>query len=306
MPAIKYQMQKYLTQFFIFLFLCLKLQFAFAQPAIWQLEHKNKTSFLFGTIHASQADMLAATQGILEQLPQVDTLVTEINLSQTKPAEINQLILKIAHLAKPKSLSNLLNSNQHNQLNNKLKTWQLNIASFDSLKPWFVALQLSVLQASNSGYDFQQSIDLYVTNWASKNDISTLGLETFQQQLEIFDQQADYGIEMLMETLVQLDNKDYQIANIADMWRNGDLAGLEQILIAANQAQKNQFVQQELLSKRNKAWIKKLKPMLSNQTNLIAVGLMHMVGKDNLLQLLTQNQIKVSRLNDFNVASTDK
>ena len=79
-------------------------------------------------------------------------------------------------------------------------------------------------------------------------------------------------------------------------WRNGDPQALVDLAITPL-IKDFPDIYQSLLVQRNNNWLPQIEAMFSNQqTELILVGTLHLVGKDGLLQRLEAAGYKISQL----------
>ena len=80
-----------------------------------------------------------------------------------------------------------------------------------------------------------------------------------------------------------------------DAWRRGDNLKLKEVAITPL---KNDFpnVYQNLVVKRNDAWIEKIERMLETQeVELVLVGALHLVGDDGLLEKLAARGYRIQK-----------
>ena len=82
---------------------------------------------------------------------------------------------------------------------------------------------------------------------------------------------------------------------MADAWRNGELESLSAELLDDF----DQFpgLYETLVTKRNQAWVPTLERMLADGgRRLVVVGALHLVGRDNVIELLRARGHDVERV----------
>jgi uncharacterized protein YbaP (TraB family) len=92
--------------------------------------------------------------------------------------------------------------------------------------------------------------------------------------------QADY----LLETLADKGKSIREFQEMAESYKKRDL----EILLKSIDAEKGMMAdfENEMLHKRNLAWIPEIKKLVSEKTTFIAVGAGHLGGPKGVLQLL--------------------
>ncbi|NTS76880.1 TraB/GumN family protein [Catenovulum sp. SM1970] len=256
-------------------------------PAVWQLEYKDNTSWLLGTIHASDTPLILP-DAIDKQFKQSRKLIVEIDITQVSPAEMQQAFMPHMVSKKPLAIN----------MQKQIKTALPNFLYDKNTQPWLINMQMLQFYLASQGYDYQQGADLTLITKAHQMGKQVISLERFAEQLTPFFSQKDQGLANLKDTLASFDEEELNMAYLLSAWQRGDLAAIEKVAQHTNQLSKeSQLLQQQLLKSRNIAWVDKLIPILAHPGNFIAVGLMHMTGKpdENLLNLLSEQGIKIQR-----------
>ncbi|MER2492227.1 TraB/GumN family protein [Catenovulum sediminis] len=274
--------------------LCCLSYSALAGPSLWQLSYQGKTSWLMGTVHATTPPMLEMVTPAKNKLKDARLLITELNLFDYQAGYIRDTMLKLAKLPKQMKLQSFLTENELTKLQTLLAEHGLDIAQLSSYKPWFIALQLNILQTQTEGFSFAQSIDKELMDTAHKLKVEILGLESAKQQISYFNEAENGGKDLLLDVFVQQQDTKMTLTHLVSLWSSGDHLALENLMQeTAKIYPSHQFTQQVLLDKRNKKWLQKLLPEIKQGNVFIAVGLMHMTGQNSLTKLLTAQGISV-------------
>jgi uncharacterized protein YbaP (TraB family) len=100
---------------------------------------------------------------------------------------------------------------------------------------------------------------------------------------------------MLAQTLAELDEAETAMAEMAAAWRAGELDELSDELL--EEFADFPGLYETLVTKRNAKWVETLEHMLRDERrHLVVVGALHLVGDDNLVELLAARGHAVERI----------
>ncbi len=151
-------------------------------PAIWKVADKDTTIYLFGTVHALPDDAHWFSGPVARAWRQSNELVTEIPMNDATGDA--KAITAHALLPAGQSLRDLMTPDDRKQFEETLVSLGLPIEAMDKFQPWYAALTLSLLPATQAGYDPKAGAE---TELAAKADgKSRAALETVDQQIALF------------------------------------------------------------------------------------------------------------------------
>lgn len=269
-----------------------------AEP-IWHNKANAGDDYLVGTIHLGDQRLNQLPQAIKTAIDNVDVVVLELDLNSLTPLEQQQLTVKYGLLPAGDSLAKQLSAPVYQQAQDYLAKLGADIQQFDRLKPWMLGLTMMQMSYANMGLNPNNGVDKQIHQYALSKGKRIIGLETFEQQLQFFEQivAANPNVsadDMILDTLNELKKYQGLPKQMLDAWFKGDMATLETIYQQTlKQSEFDKFAEQILLSNRNKAWQQQLQPMLEQQKVLVAVGTLHFAGPDSLLRLLGKGFTKV-------------
>lgn len=147
---------------------------------------------------------------------------------------------------------------------------------------------------------------MHLINLADKQKVPVLPLESVQFQLDLIAGQKDGGKEFLLSSIEEYDGGDKLVQCLIDSWKSGDGSTLEE---ASMSEQSSDEFNQAFLYDRNRDWAEKLDsgsvlPKKSGQYTIV-VGSLHLVGKDNLIELLEERGFTVEPLGNTHKADCD-
>ncbi|MBP7370639.1 MAG: TraB/GumN family protein [Arenimonas sp.] len=272
-----------------------------SNPAIWKVCDQDNCLYLLGSFHALQPSDYPLSQAIQNAYTDAELLAFEITPEQMQSAE----------LAKQMQQSALLSSNESLQAKLPPQTWQLllqwisknpsySVETVQRLKPWYMALIITNTQAQAQGFKPEQGIDQHMMQRAKNNKKASIGLERAEQQIRLFDDMnLKTQIQLLQESLQPADAQQNELNELHSLWKNGDVAGMEKIVILKMQHEYPDLYV-AINVNRNNAWIPTLQNLLdahSQQDVLVVVGALHLIGPDGLVRQLQKKGYKIERLN---------
>lgn len=270
-------------------------QNAMADPAIWSVQGRHNTLYLLGSVHFLPADQ-ALPANIATVYRQAEMLLMEIDMDDLDMAQTQQTMLTLGLLPPGDSLRQRLDGRAYAKLQQLAGSLGLDAAMLDRFQPWLAALTLEQLQLARMGLQAESGVEQQLLLMAKKDRKEISGLETLQQQIEILAGfSAEQQRQLLLYSLDDMEQSDAQVQALVAAWRDGDVAALERQL----QAELRDFPQiyRALTVERNRRWLTVLKPLLeqSRDDYLVAVGALHLVGDDSVLELLRQAGYRVMR-----------
>ena len=260
-------------------------------PAIWMVNDKDTTIYLFGTVHALPKDTPWFFGPVERAYQQSGELVTEIPTNDS--AGDAKAIAARALLPEGQSLRNLMTPEDRKQFEEALVSLGLPIEAMDRFQPWYAALTLSLLPVTQAGYDPQSGAETALN--ARSDDKSKAALETVDQQIELFEGLPQKTqLQFLDQTVESVSTATTTLDAMVARWMMGDPDGLAMLL---NQDLTDKMLHKRLLTDRNARWAQWIDGRLKQPgTVFIAVGAGHLAGKDSVQRQLRKLGIKARRV----------
>ena len=108
----------------------------------------------------------------------------------------------------------------------------LPIEPLKRFKPWALALTLLGLEWQEAGFDAELGLDKHFFDRALAAGKEVQGLETLEFQISRFDEMSMAEQDrMLAQTLHELETEKASVTTLADAWKAGDAATVEQIVL---------------------------------------------------------------------------
>ncbi|MDV7104087.1 TraB/GumN family protein [Vibrio sp. TH_r3] len=256
-----------------------------AEPLFFQAKKGDKQLMILGSIHIGHPKMYPLPEAIHNFLQSSDAIITEMKLTDGIPTIPTDAILTNQVLDKQQLLK-LEEINQ--QLN-------FNPKAFVNKPAWQTAMTLQISQFIKMGFSQELGTDHYITEQATLLDKPILGLESAQFQLSLFTDDPKTGELMLTDTIDNWTEHQEVSQCLAQNWQAGNKEKLAEFLL---QNSLNEALNDEFIYKRNHAWANKLtsNSFISDGKYLVVVGALHLVGKDNLINLLSEKGFEIIQL----------
>ncbi|MGV3002739.1 TraB/GumN family protein [Vibrio sp. E150_018] len=257
-----------------------------AEPLVWKATKGQQQLMLIGTIHLGHKSMYPLPK-ILEQfLKTSDGLVLEANLEEGMP----QINFDGVTLTKQ-----VLTSEQRKQLEKTAKHLKLNPMTLLNLPPWLTAVSIESQTFESLGYNVTEGVDQTIQKQAQALKVPLLTFESLAQQLDVLQNLPDNGKSLLLDAISDEQQQTEDIYScMIQSWQDGDQDNLRKLLETSEWDQKTS---DDLLYSRNRDWINKIiDPSFLSPTGqyVIAVGALHLIAEQNLIQALTEHGYQVT------------
>jgi uncharacterized protein YbaP (TraB family) len=154
-------------------------------------------------------------------------------------------------------------------------------------------MTLSLLPLLCTGYDTKSGVELSLSDRTGQRTHS--GLETLQQQIELFDgmPQAEQ-LAFLDQTVEALPKASASLDAMVAEWLKGDAGKLADLL---NAELTDAALRDRLLTQRNANWAHWIEQRMAKPgTVFVAVGAGHLAGADSVQEQLAKLGVKVQRV----------
>jgi len=300
-------------------------------PALWRVEDPDSgnSAWLFGTIHVLPPGKAPTINFIRKQT--LSRLRSPVNKPEWVSPELNQalrsasrIVLELDYKAPPVKQNTNLNELTNSNINQDIKPLflyldeadrqrvikagkqrGLHVDNLEKLSAPSTLFMLSVLPRQDNNLVKMRGVEDWLLSYVSLNRTKLSGLETPALRLEAIantlqsvtaEQQQQAVLNYLSSALEESDNPGNALNNLYDLWLSGDLTNVKRQRELF--AQYYPVIYQAFLGYRNHAWLESITQYLKNNNRvLIAVGQGHLVGPDNLRDLLIEKGYQITRIN---------
>lgn len=273
--------------FFIFLSLCSSMN----AQLCWQITGKElvKPSYLFGTHHLIDKKEIKGF-GYYEDLAnKCDAVVGEIDM--TDSLETSMKLMKASRMEN-RTLKDLYPQNIYSIIDKEFKSViGVGLERFQNLKPITLLSMYTMSRYKKEiGNDSDATpIDLLFQRIAIAEKKQIIGLETADEQIDVLFNSIslESQAKMLLDAVKEKDDDTKMMHQLQKAYLKGNMAMAAQF----SEEDKGMTPQERfaLLDNRNRKWFEKLPSLMQEQSCFIAVGFMHLVGKNGLVDMLKKS-----------------
>lgn len=275
----------------IFLLFALLLQaHAGQQGLLWKIEGAaSHPSYLLGTMHSEDPRVVKLPAEIKTIFDRADSFSAELDMKMENLLQTSQRMFYIDGT----SLKDVIGRELYQDSVKLLAQYGIPEMLVERMKPWAVATTLS-MPKSDSG----QFLDLVLFMQAQAMGKKIYGLETVDEQLAVLeDMPLKLQINMLKDAVREYDSSQQMLSELLEIYIRRDLDGLHELSEAymnKGDAAVAVYFQKAIIDDRNIRMLQRMQARLKEGNAFIAVGALHLVGEQGLLQLLKKQGLQIS------------
>jgi hypothetical protein len=276
---------------------CLWAGGACADPAAWHVTGAGPGElWLLGSVHYLRAGDYPLPDVVDDLYARADAIVMELDLDDLDPAGSQSTLVGAALLPPGRTLADTLTDEVYAQTRERAAALGVDVGMLKQFQPWLVAITMLDLGMGRLGYDPEHGLEQYLLGKAAADDKEVLGLETLEAQIGVFSGlSAAEQQNLLKQTLTELDAAGGEMDALVAAWRDGRLEPLAATLTEEFESFPDLYA--TLVANRNRNWIAGLEGLLEDSSSyLVVVGALHLVGNENVVDLLRERGLQVSRV----------
>ncbi len=270
---------------------------AAADPAVWRMSgRKGGEVTMLGSIHVLRESDYPLPRLVDELFDRADVLVMELDLDSVDPVAQQSIILNAAMLKPGTVLRDVVDPQLFTLAEQRSADLGMDLALLERFEPWFVAVTILDQGMRKLGFQPERGLEQYLLQKSRLAGKEIVGLETLAMQIGIFDSlPPDSQEAMLEQTLQELDEANGAMADLATAWRDGQLERMSEELLEDFDDFPGLY--DTLVTDRNTAWVTSLEKLLDDgRRYLVVVGALHLVGRDNVIDMLAARGHDVERI----------
>lgn len=258
----------------------------------WEVNNKNATVYLLGSVHFGSEDMYPLDTAIENAFSKSGYLITEIRLDNLTMKDLKFDLF----LPKNDSLSAHISDTTYKKLLDYFKS-KMSEQYVKKMSPTGVFLTVSQIESMKAGLKPDLGIDMYFTKKAD-NKIK-MELETPESQFRIFDVFKGYENDLVEYSLQSTLDMGDAIDTTVIAWKNGDVKALESLVLNEFDKDTTELGRRftyEMLDSRNFKMTDKIEKLLDTEgIYFVIVGAAHLVGPKGIVKALEDKKYKVVR-----------
>lgn len=248
---------------------------------LWEISNNTgKPSYLFGTFHSADPRITRLPPVLERVFRQTSSFSMEVIFNGDGFVQMAEAM----YLPQGKRLQDILGESLYAETRKIMEKAGLDTDDLQHKKPWAVIMELG---APKEGIGI--FLDLKLQMMAIRQKKPTFALETMAEQIAVFNQfDMDDQVALLRESLKFQDESSAQMRELVAAYMARDLKQLAAISdrYQAKSGPVYHRLMIRMLNDRNKLMLKRMMPRLKEGNAFIAVGALHLPGKEGLLSLL--------------------
>lgn len=252
-----------------------------ARGLLWRIVKPGLApSYLFGTIHLGDDDVVTLPTPVSEAFTQSRRLVIEAKLDDVDLLQWSQTLL----FGEGTPLRDRLGSELFQRTVALLSRYGIPGEAAAIMKPWAVYLTLMTPPATGG-----IPLDLALAMRAAETGKAVAGLETLEEQANVLAElPSDDQVALVTDVVCHYDVLQADIQAMKRLYLSRDLAGLVAAAMRyeLSETPRYQYLLQQVLWDRNQRMVQRMGPYLSEGQAFVAVGALHLPGERGILGLL--------------------
>jgi hypothetical protein len=263
---------------------------------LWRVRSATNTVYLLGSIHVMRRDAFPLAAVIETAFSSSSVAAFEVDLSAGATVGSTLGALAAGALPEGRVLSDVVSPETYRLAAGRLADAGYDIAGMQRMRPWMIATTLTLAELRRAGYSPADGVDQVFQRRAVDSGMRVLGLETIDDQLALFaDLTPEEDEAFLVQTLRELETLIPQVDELTAHWRAGRVDEVEALLAEGFAAFPRLF--EKLIVDRNRRWLPQIEALLAgDQRAFVAVGALHLVGDQGVVELLRGKGYHVEQL----------
>ncbi|SHG19406.1 TraB/GumN family protein [Ornithinibacillus halophilus] len=267
---------------------------------LWKVENGDTTVYLQGTIHMATEDLFPLNKAIEQAYVDSDVVVPEIDLTNINPLALQGLTMELATFSDGTTLRDHLSSELYTELDTVMQEFNMPLQMMENLQPWFIAQTIQQLMIQQLGYS--AGVDEYFLAKADEDNKEIIALETPEEQLGLFaNTTMDYQVQMLEESLVDIDEFDAQMKEMLHLYKEGNAEELlDSLTVEGVEMTEDEALFMEALNdNRNYGMAESIVEFLeedNGDTYFVIVGSLHFLLEPHIISILEDEGYEVEKV----------
>jgi hypothetical protein len=274
---------------------------AAARPAMWVVEDRDTTIFLFGTTHSFERGFRWRSARLEQAIAQADELVVEVAEDQAAHDAAWQ---RLMFLPVPVPILERVSPERRETLARLIARSGMPAEHWDALQTLAAATLLGTMGLSEAvpeearGEDWAETelsgAEIELIDDFRRRGRPVTGLETAAGQMEDFAAFPPEAQRSFLDSAVDAAATPLPVEGAAgdERWARGDLRAIERDLQAMSPA-----LREAMVTRRNRAWAAWIAQRMERPGRvLFAVGVSHLAGRESVQRMLAARGLRARRI----------
>lgn len=269
------------------------------RPLLWKVSDADNSVYLLGTFHLLEPADYPLHPSVYAALDDAEAVYFELSPEDLADPALGLRFARAGIRTDGRTLQQDLDPPTWAALVAIAGKVGVPVEALQRMEPWFAALTLSMAEMTEAGLDPDLGLDKHLAHRAVRAGKRTAGLEQPDEQIALFDgMKKPVQLAQLRDVVERASEIRAEAEWLHAQWREGDVDALYWGMAAAMKA-RDPALFERLNTRRNLAWLGRIKARLDGPGEddaLVAVGSLHVLGAEGLVQLLAASGYTVERL----------
>ncbi len=280
-----------LSRILLLWLLLLSAAAASGEGLLWQVSGNGADGYLFGTMHSEDPRVTRLSPEVERRFNGAETLMLEVSLDEQTAMAVAMRM----RLPPQQTLSGLVGEVLASQARQAMQERGIPPEATERMQPWATVLTLSTPKPESG-----LVLDTLLYQRALREGKAFFALESADEQLAVFDGLALDEQRALLQSVLQ-EYRDYpqlfEQMTVAYLERDLDrLAAISNSQLSSDDQALQQKLMRRLLGQRNYRMVERMEPQLKQGKVFIAIGALHLPGKEGVVELLRQRGYQLTPL----------
>ena len=252
---------------------------------LWKISGKDLPgdSYVFGTMHVSDERAFTFESFVHEKIKECDAFALEFNLETAN----TNVTAEMMSLPDGLTLESMIRPKKFKKINKRFVRFTgYDLRQFNRSLPMQITNMMAEVVLSK---DRLKSLDESLFQFAKEEEKILLGIETFEEQLEIMAKiPVESQLKSLLKTFKSFKQFRKQVLKMAELYEKADI---QQLYKSSKKSAGSE--RKLLIYDRNKIMADRIAMMISEQTVVCAIGAAHLAGKKGVLRYLKMKGLEV-------------
>ena len=248
---------------------------------LWELSGNGLTnsSYIYGTIHMTcDATLDAFTKTALDK---TKLLVLEVDMDDPS---MQANMMKGIYMKNNTNIKDLVSIEEYELISTFIKEQMgMPLEALSTMKPFFLTAMFYPKLLGCTTQSYEEAL----MSIAHKQGEEVLGLETIEEQLNVFDSipYKDQAEDLLSSAKDSLAYDIMAFEKLMTLYNNKNIEGMI-TMMAEDKSRNTSKHMDKMLNNRNKNWIPKIEEFAKSQPTFFGVGAAHLAGDSGIIKLL--------------------
>jgi hypothetical protein len=269
------------------------------RPLLWRVSDADNVVYLLGTFHLLKPTDYPLDPVVYTALDDAEQVFFELSPEALADPGLGLRFAQAGIRTDGRTLQQSLDATTWEATMTLAARAGVPVEALQRMEPWFAALTLSMAEMTAAGLDPALGLDKHLAQRAARSGKRTAGLETPDDQIRLFDgMKPGVQIAHLRDVVERWPEIREETEWLHAQWREGDVDALYWGMAAAMKA-RDPALYARINTQRNSAWVSRIKALLDapgTDDAMVAVGTLHLLGAEGLVQQLAASGYTVERL----------